>query len=760
MTLPALRNLKRWAARCPPLWGAPPLMMPSELAHVRRSPLVRQALNAPADPAVARDQYSRAARAYGGTLSRPPQQAKGFAAVRQPTNSTHARAAAVRTDPASLQARYIGRRPGQRDNGMPLRVGSAPPPSAAAGCCIDSLAPAPTWYAGPPTSAKLHLHGSPGAVAAHHAAARTSAMASAMGTSLTQPTDAPAHSAVGMLAAAMAARARLRAAKHALIVDRLGCGISAKLQRAIGGIQMPYESAMGGSSPSEATPGRDFSQAEAVAADESYGMAPAQSAQLQQPPYQQQHPHHPPPHVHPRQREHAPAERAAERSPPARPSSSGGGGRLGRSTSAASALGHHQRPASAAPSAGEASLMHAPAAAAGTASGVGAPATSVYHPAACTLHPAASGGGGAGSRSPDGVREATAKREGGKRGDGSRAEGRPTPSLALGSVVTAAAAANAMCRGGGSTTNRSSRQPSYRRSNSSPHLGGGSNSSEALVSHGYLAQSPIAAGAFSTIVRAVHRASAQEVAVKTFLMKSKGGKAAAALKDVTAEVDALKRLQESAHVHIANLIETFQSEFELHAILEYCGGGSVQRFLSGQGHGVGLDERDAAILGAQVGCALAHMHGLGVTHRDVKPANLIFVDRSRAAVRLVDFGFAACSETKSSRLRTQCGSPAYMAPELIANKPYLGPPVDCWALGTLMYELIHNKIAFRGESMGQLHNRIRKAAHAPFAPEISSKAKAVVKSALTADPEVRADAEKITRSLIDGYDLEIAAMPP
>ena len=64
-----------------------------------------------------------------------------------------------------------------------------------------------------------------------------------------------------------------------------------------------------------------------------------------------------------------------------------------------------------------------------------------------------------------------------------------------------------------------------------------------------------------------------------------------------------------------------------------------------------------------------------------------------------------------------------MAPELIASKPYLGPPVDVWALGALMYELVHNKIAFRGESMAQLHIRIRKAAHAPFAPETSSKAK-------------------------------------
>lgn len=276
------------------------------------------------------------------------------------------------------------------------------------------------------------------------------------------------------------------------------------------------------------------------------------------------------------------------------------------------------------------------------------------------------------------------------------------------------------------------------------------------MQRGYAAQSPIAAGAFSTIVRAVHLASRQEVAVKSFLMRAKGGKAAAALKDVNAELEALKLLQPSAHMHIANLLEAFESEHELHAILEYCGGGSVQRHLQGQGHGVGLGERDSAALAAQVGCALAHMHALGVTHRDVKPQNLIFADRSRGAVRLVDFGFAAVTEG-TGRLRTVCGSPAYMAPELIANKPYFGPPVDCWALGALLYELVHNKIAFRGESMAQLHIRIRKAAHSPFAPETSSKAKGVIKKALTVDVAERADAATITRSLIDAYHLDVVA---
>eukprot|EP00966_Prymnesium_polylepis_P023407 538870-Prymnesium_polylepis.1 len=107
---------------------------------------------------------------------------------------------------------------------------------------------------------------------------------------------------------------------------------------------------------------------------------------------------------------------------------------------------------------------------------------------------------------------------------------------------------------------------------------------------------------------------------------------------------------------------------------------------------------------AQLCSALVHMHGMGVTHRDVKPENILFVDSSLVRVKLCDFGFAIrCGER---RLRTVCGSPQYMAPELSRREPYHGPPVDVWALCAVVYEMLHGKAAFRGSSMEQLGIRI------------------------------------------------------
>ena len=79
------------------------------------------------------------------------------------------------------------------------------------------------------------------------------------------------------------------------------------------------------------------------------------------------------------------------------------------------------------------------------------------------------------------------------------------------------------------------------------------------------------------------------------------------------------------------------------------------------------------------------MHSLGVAHRDIKPDNLVFTGGDRTLIKIVDFGFAASwkADSGAKRLRTVLGTPAYMAPELVKKQPYLGPPVDVWALGTV-----------------------------------------------------------------------------
>jgi len=195
----------------------------------------------------------------------------------------------------------------------------------------------------------------------------------------------------------------------------------------------------------------------------------------------------------------------------------------------------------------------------------------------------------------------------------------------------------------------------------------------------------------------------------------------------------------------------------MHAILVYCSGGSLHRHLQTRGHGVGIGEPACAAVLAQVGSALAHMHELGVTHRDVKPGNVVFDDLTRASARIVDFGFAQLHKLPSGegahrtrKLKTVCGTPCYMAPELNAGRPYSGPPVDVWALGCLAYEMLHNRLAFRAQSIQELNVRILKAKHDAFCSTISKHMRSIMTRALTVDVAERATAIAIVDLLRDG----------
>ena len=110
-------------------------------------------------------------------------------------------------------------------------------------------------------------------------------------------------------------------------------------------------------------------------------------------------------------------------------------------------------------------------------------------------------------------------------------------------------------------------------------------------------------------------------------------------------------------------------------------------------------------------------------------------------LKLCDFGFA--KRCRGQRLHTICGTPIYMAPELCveSKKGYVGPPVDMWAFGALVYEMLHNRVAFNGNSEIQLHQRIRSGKHATFGKGVSKPMRAMIAALLETDSAARLTAE-------------------
>ena len=273
-----------------------------------------------------------------------------------------------------------------------------------------------------------------------------------------------------------------------------------------------------------------------------------------------------------------------------------------------------------------------------------------------------------------------------------------------------------------------------------------------LVRHGYATQGPIAAGAFSTIVRAKMLSSGLEVAVKSF-DNQKCRKDYQHLYLREGELNALRKVKsQGASRWVANLIEEHTGPQYTYAILEYCAGGSLQRHLQKlqkKGRDVAMDEGETRRLGAQVNAALAHLHQLDVAHRDLKPGNVLFYGPDTNHLKLCDFGFA--KRCRGQRLHTICGTPIYMSPELTlgeSKKGYEGPMVDMWALGCLLYEMLHNKVAFNGVSEMQLFQRIRSGKHTGFKKGIGKEVRTLITSLLEVDPTKRMHADMAAKQKV------------
>ena len=120
-------------------------------------------------------------------------------------------------------------------------------------------------------------------------------------------------------------------------------------------------------------------------------------------------------------------------------------------------------------------------------------------------------------------------------------------------------------------------------------------------------------------------------------------------------------------------------------------------------------EKDAADLIKQVLSAVAYMHDSGVVHRDLKPENLLYASpEDDSKIMISDFGLSKMED--SGIMATACGTPGYVAPEVLAQKPY-GKEVDVWSIGVISYILLCGYPPFYDENDANLFAQILKGRH-------------------------------------------------
>ena len=154
------------------------------------------------------------------------------------------------------------------------------------------------------------------------------------------------------------------------------------------------------------------------------------------------------------------------------------------------------------------------------------------------------------------------------------------------------------------------------------------------------------------------------------------------------------------HPFLVNLYCSYQTPSNLHYIIDYCPGGELYAIMQRDGL---MSESRAKFYAAQLILALEHLHNQGILYRDIKPENILIC--ADGYVRLTDFGLSKMNVSRDSKTATFCGTPEYLAPEVIQNVAYTNA-IDWWGIGILIFEMLFGHVPFFDENIQQLYHNI------------------------------------------------------
>lgn len=201
-------------------------------------------------------------------------------------------------------------------------------------------------------------------------------------------------------------------------------------------------------------------------------------------------------------------------------------------------------------------------------------------------------------------------------------------------------------------------------------------------------------GAFAVVFKGRHREKHDlEVAVKCINKKNLA-------KSQTLLGKEIKILKELKHENIVALYDFQEMTNSVYLVMEYCNGGDLADYLHTMRT---LSEDTIRLFLQQIAGAMRLLHSKGIIHRDLKPQNILLANPggrranpNSIRVKIADFGFARYLQS-NMMAATLCGSPMYMAPEVIMSQHYDGK-ADLWSIGTIVYQCLTGKAPFQASS--------------------------------------------------------------
>lgn len=241
-------------------------------------------------------------------------------------------------------------------------------------------------------------------------------------------------------------------------------------------------------------------------------------------------------------------------------------------------------------------------------------------------------------------------------------------------------------------------------------------------------------GSFAKVKYAINTETNEAVAIKIMdkerIQKQDMGNS------VKKEISIMKMIN---HKHVVGMKEVFATSTKILLVLELVEGGELFDKIDQAGR---FTEEQARFYMRQLCDGLAYCHSMNICHRDLKPENLL-LDKN-GDLKISDFGLSTLyvgdanteGNHRSNLLHTTCGSPTYVAPEVLEDKGYNGLKADVWSVGVIMYVLLAGYAPFQEDNMASLFLKI-KAADFAYPNWFTAQTKALLNKILVVNPDQR-----------------------
>lgn len=194
-------------------------------------------------------------------------------------------------------------------------------------------------------------------------------------------------------------------------------------------------------------------------------------------------------------------------------------------------------------------------------------------------------------------------------------------------------------------------------------------------------------------------------------------------------------LQSFRHKNIIKWHSSFVYNEHFFTVMDYAKGGELREYVKEKG---GLKEGEAKKIFKQICNAVNYIHGKNLIHRDLKPNNILFLDKDKTEIVLIDFGISGFSNGNTKE-KIFAGTTKFQPPEMADGSNYTSSAkIDVWALGVILFYMIYNTLPFNGKNDKEINKAISNhPVQFPTKPRISRECKDIVSEMLEKNPKYR-----------------------